>query len=259
MSKRLPIGFGILICSALPGLAAALTGPLPPACVATTLDQYIALGSAGCSMEHEVFADFIFSVLAAGGGATPIAAADVTVTPSRVGEQYSFTFLSAGFQVSGSESVEYLIGYDIDFHPIVTFEDTLEAFSPVFPGSAAVGTAICDGSFFMGAVCPAPATLKTVTVFHMGTTSKLTGSVAIDQALLLGVRNGITLNANGASADFKSFTNTISLVPEPKAWLLTACGLLAQALRRRFYSRPGSSAGSAPRPSLCADVECSSR
>src|SRR5262249_763713 len=115
------------------------------------------------------------------------------------------------------------------------------------------------GAFFMGAICPAPATLKSVNVFDMGTTAQLTGSTVIDQGLLLGVRNDIALNANGASADFNSFTNTAILVPEPRAWLLAGFGLLVNALKRKSLVRPGSLAALEPLPSLCADLDCSWR
>jgi hypothetical protein len=229
---------GVLLCLARPAFGNTI-GPLPASCAASSLSNYIALGPAGCSVGHVVFLDFGFSVLAAGGGAVPVSASDINVTPMQIGEDYSLIFSSAGFSVSGSEFVTYFVAYTVDPHPIITFADTLAALSPVFPGLVSITTNLCLSAPFAGAVCPgSPAS---VTVFDDGVNSQPSQSVAfpaVPPVNVLGVRNEIVLQANGASADFSSLTNTVGLVPEPGTWLLAGSAVvIALSVRRRRPSR----------------------
>src|SRR5215831_15284408 len=105
--------FGLLFGLAPAGFATPLEPP--PACVTTTLDNYLSLGADGCSIGEVAFSNFAFNVLSFGGGAVPIPASAILVTPSL--ENGSLTFSSSGFSVTGSEFVKYLLGYSIDPHP----------------------------------------------------------------------------------------------------------------------------------------------
>ena len=236
-SKLAAAAAGLLLCI-VPTISADTIGPLPPACTPSPLSSYIALGSAGCSVGHVVFYDFAFSVLTMGGGALPVAASAVDVDPAQIGESYQLKFSSTDFNVSGSEFVSYLLAYTVDPHPILTFEDVLQLNSPVFPGIASVNTDLCLHAPFAGAVCPT--STANVTVFDNGITSQPVDAVAfppIPPVHILGVRNEILLQANGASSEFSSFTNTVGFVPEPAGWLLAGPALAALLLCRHRTGR----------------------
>jgi MYXO-CTERM domain-containing protein len=235
MIARVPLVALALL--AVSGRVAVATPVIPPpACVAATLDAYIALGSGGCSIADEVaFFDFDFAVLASGGGATPIGASDILVTPTFAYPLRSLEFSSAGFTVTGTESVSYLVVYSVDPHPILYgFALDMEAFSPVAPGVATVTADICIGAAFGGTLL-APtcgATADSLTVTHDGITPILSAASSFGAPVAdVGVRSTISLAANGASADFTSFTT--SLVPEPGFLWLAGAGALGLLSRRR--------------------------
>ena len=239
---------GFLLCLVEPAYTDTIS-PLPAPCAAGTLSSYIALGASGCSIGHVVFNDFAFSTLAVGGGAVPITSSDVNVTPAQIGENYRLSFFSAGFGVSGSEFVTYLLAYTVDPHPILTFSDELLTNTPIAPGIVSITTNLCLTAPFAGAVCPG--STASVTVFHDGVTSQPFDSVAfppVPPVNVLGVRNEISLQANGALADFSSLTNSVGFVPEPGSWL-TAASALAAILFIRGRRRCG---GSPPEAGLTA-------
>ena len=233
MRTRILVTVGLLLGVAPPVFATPFVPP--PACVANTLDQYLLLGPAGCSVGDEVaFNGFSFAVVSAGGGAIPIATSEIVVTPTPAGFASSLTFASTGFSVSGAEFVTYQIGYTIDPHPILSgFEDVLDVSSPVFPGLVSITTELCLGAAFTGTSCLFPGVTDAVEVFHNGIVAQLVDSTTFMPLALVGVLNTIDLQANGASADFASVTNTVTIVPEPATWLLIGSGLLCSRLLRR--------------------------
>jgi hypothetical protein len=207
----------------------------PPACVANTLDQYLLIGPGGCSIGDEIaYFGFSFAVVSSGGGAIPIAAADILMTPTAGDFLTSLAFSSSGFSVTGNESVTYRIGYTIDPHPILYgFEDFMDVSSPVFPGSATITTDLCIGAAFTGISCLGPGVPDSVQVFHAGTTSQLSDSTNFTPTAVLGVLHTIVLAANGASADFNGVTSSTTITPEPATWLLIGSGLFGAGLLRR--------------------------
>jgi hypothetical protein len=82
-------------------LGAAITGPTP--CATNTLNIYESFGATGCIIEGYIYKNFSFQTLSATGGAVPILASDVTVTPSFVAANLSVKFTSPGFSIQGSE------------------------------------------------------------------------------------------------------------------------------------------------------------
>jgi hypothetical protein len=231
MIARISLVAFVLLGLNRPALATPV-GPSPAPCGVAQLDAYILLGSTGCSVGGEVaFYDFDFSVLASEGGAIAIAASDILVTPTLTGQNRTLTFSSAGFSVTGTEAITYEVSYNVDPHPILFgFAIEMETFTPVAPGIADIDTQLCIGAPFTPACAGTPAVLN---VFHAGTTSDLFDSVAFGSAVAdVGVRNAISLTANGASADFDNFSNTLR-VPEPAALWLIALGVVGRTLARR--------------------------
>jgi hypothetical protein len=213
--------------------ASATPFVLPPACGTNTLDTYLLLGPSGCSVGEVGFSGFDFGVLAAGGGAAPLTAAAITVTPTGDSGRSSLTFSSAGFSVTGSEFVTYRIGYTADPHPIIrAYEDALVADSPTFPGLVSITTDLCLGAAFTGTTCLAPGTGDSLSLFHNGIMSQTFDATEFAPLAVVGVINTIALQANGANADFESVTNTAVLVPEPASALLIVSGLLGVGLLR---------------------------
>jgi PEP-CTERM motif-containing protein len=241
-SRTLFVAFALVLGCGGPALATPYL--FSPACTTGTLASYIALGggpTGGCSIDTEVrFFDFSFTVLSTGGGAIPISAASITVTPVLNGADLSLTFSSAGFSVSGAESVSYLLAYTIDPHPILKlFRDNLLTSTPTFPGLASITTNLCIGAPFGGTLL-APTcsgTPDSVMVFHNGTTFSLSDSTSFAPVADLGVRNIITLAANGATSSFTGLTNTVQVTPEPVTLLMMGTGLLGLGLSRRRLLR----------------------
>lgn len=206
--------------------AAATAAP----CVVNPLTTYISLGGTGCDLGPFTIKDFNFSVVTSGGGATPIGASSITVTPLTAPLSYGFSFSSSGFSVTGEQSVTYLLEYFWDPGPIRSLEDVLFAESPVAPGRAIVATTACLDAPFDFGVCLTTPVFSTV--FHYGAgNTYLSDTVDFPTVYLLGIRHEIILEANGASSDFSSFQSSVLLTPEP-AWLLPGGLLLLAGLRR---------------------------
>lgn len=229
-------------------LMLATAASAAPLCITDTLAGYAALGPNGCEIGLFTAKDFTFGVLSSSGGAVPISAANVTVTPSLLpGIQFSFT--SAGFSVMGQQSVSYLFEYTIDPPPIIIrgFEDDLLSETPVFPGIASVTTNLCAGAAFSGfigvqqvggSICPVPGASFTLNVFHAGNTSRTHDAVSFAPTNIVGVRHTLTLAANGASSSILGISGT-AVVPEPSTVLLAGAAVALFALRRgRSTRRP---------------------
>lgn len=212
-----------------------------PLCTTGTLASYEALGSGGCISGQLLVKDFVFSVLAAGGGADPIPDTAITVTPtSSAPGTFGLNFASAGFTVTGARFIKYLIAYTWDSHDIRSMDDLLDiAVTP--PALVKITTDGCVGAAFIGTSCPA--FIDTVTVSDDGITPVLFDKVTFPPmpVPVLGIRNTIDLEGNGASATFDSFTNEVT-TPEPATWVimcacLACCGKILKTRNIRSICR----------------------
>jgi hypothetical protein len=178
------------------------------------------------------YRNFEFEVLSA-TGADPLNAPEIQISPALQVPRATLDIRSAGFSVTGTQSVAYLIRYVVDPHPeIFGIGVEMISLTPVAPGEAIIDVNACIGAVFDGDICGgAPEALQ---VFHRGTTSRLIDTADFPLTALIDVRTTITLNANGASADIEglmSNTRSIADIPEPSTWLLLVSALLAGALR----------------------------
>jgi MYXO-CTERM domain-containing protein len=197
----------------------------------------MSLGSTGCTLLIDenlyTFKNFEFNVLFA---EVPLSPSEIGVQPILGPSQIGWRF-SGDFSVVGSEREQYLLSFYIDPLPpdIWRIEDVMEVNSPVAPGIASVLTTFCAGANFVdGSACLPPGTPGTLFVFDDGIAPMRRNSVSFTPVNNIAIRNLITLEANGASADFEALNNTVYLLPEPGSWLLAAGGLAGLvALRKR--------------------------
>jgi hypothetical protein len=232
---RLLIAIVAVVSASTSAIAGNIGPPIAPPCVFDTLDDYITLGAGGCTVGQFTFSNFSFATISSAGGADPISPSAITVTPSPLGSNMALRFFSdSGFSVTGAEEIEYELAYIVDPPPIIfRFADDLETLTPVAPGVVQITTEVCAT---VGVICP-PGTIVNVTVFHDGVNFKLSDSAVFPLSNFLEVVNRITLNANGASADFKALTNTSTFVPEPGTAIVAGAGLAALLAIRSRRSR----------------------
>jgi hypothetical protein len=191
-----------------------------------TLDTYVALGSTGCTIGSLTVKDFIFSVGPSGGGATPIADTAINVIVHSPTGGFGLEFRSSGFSVTGTQFVNYLIGYTWD-----PTGDIRNASDILDPGNADILTDLCINAAFVGSSCAG--STHTLHVFQGGP-SQLTDSFDFAPTGLLGIRNNIALTSNGS---FTSIEDSV-LIPEPGTTALAAAALsMFAALRRRLTIR----------------------
>lgn len=224
-----------LLCIAFVFLTYDL-GVLAGPCVGITLQDYISAGScvdaAGITL-----ADFSFSVVSSGGGATPIGAADIKVllwpalTSGGIGDTDGVEFVFNNAGVSGTGFINYQIGFTFD--PSGDLRDILD------PGLVDINTGLCVGSAFVGGVCPVGFTLNNAHVFE-GATSQLVDTIPGSASpTIWGVQNNISLSANGGTASFYGLENDVLPVftPEPDAGLMVVGGLAFLLLRGLWVRR----------------------
>jgi PEP-CTERM motif-containing protein len=193
-----------------------------------TLDQLIALNSnvtPGCTIDGLNYSAFGWNET---GGNTTVLATQVSFTTSSAPGGLGLLDLSSSqFSVSGSDSLNYTLTYEIDPPPIIIRMFDQDLFDPVtFPGLADIPTTICLGAAWVGIVCSTSNTAS-VDTFDNGHTNQLNNSVTFAPQSTVGISTVINLQANGASASITGFGETTQITPEPASYLLVALGLAA--------------------------------
>jgi hypothetical protein len=192
------------------------------------LSTYINLGARGCQLGDLNVVNFSFTTILS---TVTILASDITVTPVVAGDTLELTFTSPKFNISGSDTAQYLIAYTWDPGDVRGIEDIMYANSPVFPGFASVTTLACEDAAFTGTICPN--NVATLMVTDNGITANLTDVATFSPPVgIVGVRNTLELDANGASSEIGGFSN-ILLMPEPSTWMTALLALGWLGLRRR--------------------------
>jgi len=87
------------------------------ACIVGTLSSYLALGTAGCTIDGKTFTDFGYS----GAGTFPIPASEITVTPcpssrcssTGVSSNEEGLVFTAAWQVGPGQTLDSLIGFTV--------------------------------------------------------------------------------------------------------------------------------------------------
>lgn len=220
MRRLFPNWLALMVLATAPGFATSL-------CVTGTLASYEALGAGGCTLDGHLVKSFSYSMIS---GTVTIPDTSIIVTPSVGFDSMWLTFSSTDFSVSGTDSAVYLLAYTWDPQDIRSLEDILNANSPVYPGLAMITTEDCEDAAFSGAACPT--STDTIVVSDDGHTLISPTSVSFSPPLtVLGIRDTIELDGNGASSEFTSFENLLT-VPEPST--LEPCLLLAALVLGRL-------------------------
>jgi len=215
-------------------LLSCAVAPSATLCTADTLTNYAALGVGGCTVKGLPFSGFTFNVVFATGGAIPVTAGQITVSPVDPDLEGGLNFASDGFSVSAGQSVEYQISYTVDDPPIIHGWD-LQLFDPVTPPAIiSIISEECLGAAFSGTSCPTSSTVIN-TVSDNGTTPVLRDKEYFPNSRTVGVLTTIQLDAHlGGSASFTSITEQAVLAPEPWPAMLTASSLLLLVFARRL-------------------------
>lgn len=154
------------------------------------------------------------------------------------------TFTSSGFSVTGGNTLEYTLTYEVDPPPIIirTVTDDLETSTPVAPGFAHLPATVCLGApFTPGNVCNAAN--QTLDTFHNGTPSgnQLIDSTTFPVQNTIGISTFFDLEANGASSEITGLQSIVTFTPEPANYLPALFGLAAIGWLRRKCARLSSS------------------
>ena len=219
-----------LILAGVLTLAAPSLGNAAPLCVAGTLDQYIALGASGCSVDSATFFDFTASVLLA--GADPVAPANVTVSPTP-GIGLDFGVAQAAMP---TELFDVLIGFSISGATLGQNVLSMAGSAATDDGNVTAVQDLCIGDVFAGpdpgAPCLGAVETSIVVQDAFGLVSPDTK--LFPPASFFDVFVDITVD--GGVFGTSALNGTVTTVfrpaaPEPAALLLVLCGIVGLYFR----------------------------
>ena len=209
--------------------------------IGSTMADYLALGSGGCTIGDKLFSNFTFNVTFFGTGAD-VPAADVSLAPVGAGTSNpgilfsSNAVLVPGADPSALSYVDLGIGFTVstvDGRNLI--EDatlTLSSFAVSGTGRANIGETVTPGSD--------PALLLAVDSsgpFVDHTLFTPTNTVSVLKDVIVSVLPSETVGSG--TAQIFSFQENFSQIPEPIGSVLIGSGLLALGIWRRRVSRRG--------------------
>lgn len=216
--------FGLLLFGAM---ASAST-----TCTQASLQTYIDYGMTGCTAGLFTMKDFTWDNFF---GTVPVSADDVIITPVVSGSSVGITFsgiAESTFSVAGEDKIKAMLSYYIDPPPPILddFSLSMNANSPVAPGTATIDALVCAGARFTGGCTANGGTLVGATLEHVGAGTPPPIVVPFPMPVnQLDVRLTIELLANGSTSQITGGSQVASTVPEPGAALLAGAGLLGLA------------------------------
>jgi hypothetical protein len=214
----------------IPSLARATT------CQVGTLQSYIDLGSAGCSIEDKTVSGFLD--LGVFGGGTPIAPGHVTVTPISTSGNPGLTF-DFGVTAGAGEFLQSLFAFSVAVLPA---GGAIEAVSLELLGSTVAPDGANTAILCLGTTdpaCPTPATI----LFDIGSDSLLSETLsllplaAFDLLFDVGVDGGPSGSASLSGITIRFQESSGGTAPEPAIGIPLGAVLLTLSLMRRRSRR----------------------
>jgi hypothetical protein len=176
-------------------IAIGLLPAAPPQCVTGTLASYIALGSTGCTLDRNVFANFTYSARSSGGAAM-ITAGQIQITPLFIAPETAQFNYSAPWSAGAGQTQDSIMTYTVAL-PSGTTTEQLN----LILGSARVGA---NGSVTVR---------ESTSVGNLSVSNqKTTDSITFSPVTMLKITNHVNLSAAKLSG-FDSSLNRCYLCP----------------------------------------------
>jgi hypothetical protein len=212
---------------ALPTLGAAT-----PLCVSGTLDDYIALGSDGCTVGTLVVSGFSSAASLFGG--SEIAATDIMVTPTVAGPGSQLAFGITAAPLGPASILGILIGYAVTGGMVGRADLELSGASATLDGAVTAVEDLCLGaSFAPGPSCPT--VQETLIAAQLGEIAQLSDTQILPRQSFFDVFVDITVDngPTGTAALDGAVVTRFARVPEPASILLFSLGLAGVWAQRR--------------------------
>ena len=185
------------------GVSMALAGPSP--CASGTLDTYITLGATGCTVGNILFANFHYAHKAS-GGAQPIPANQIQVTPTLQIPEAGILGFAAKWQVLSGQSQDSYIRYSVS----ATSGSSTEASLTLQLGTVQVGLAgeaRVDEDTYVGDLS---VYVQCVEVCRSQSADTLTFTPA---TTVLPVLNHLRVSSTNGNTSLSGFSATVNLCP----------------------------------------------